>query len=502
MLNIIEIEINFNLNIFNIIFSIVVLIIRSLVYLYRKFYFHFTIKFNYKINLIIFIFSIIILINRNNFILLLIGWDGLGISSFFLVSYYFNRNRLISGLITFFFNRLGDSFIIIFCSLIISITFKIILYKIKLIIVIIIFIGLITKRSQIPFGVWLPIAISAPTPISSLVHSSTLVTAGIFVLIKFNYIFFIYEIQHLIIIFRLITFFFAGIFAISILDFKKAIAFSTLSQIGLILFSLRTGNILISFYHLIFHAFFKSSLFVNLGLFIIFNFSIQDYRFLKRFSINKIFKISFLISRINLIGLIFSSGFISKDFILIYFFNEFPKILINLIFFLRCIFTVSYTLKFNIFFFLEKIKILKFNFLFKFNIYFFKIILFFIFIIIIPIIFINLIIIDFYFILDNYKYIFYLIIIFSLIILKFFNFFNFIIFLFSSILFILDFISYTIIKLMIFLKIIIKLNFLEEFIQLNLIYFNFNNIKFKFNIINSINLFLFSIILIIYLPNQ
>lgn len=451
----------------------------------------------------IFIISIILLINRNNLILLLIGWDGLGISSFFLVSFYFNLNRTLSSLITFFFNRLGDAFIVIFSSIILLIRLKIILLKTKFLILFILFIGLITKRSQIPFGVWLPIAISAPTPISSLVHSSTLVTAGIFVLIKFNHIFFVLEIQLLVIVFRIITFFFAGLFALSILDFKKAVAYSTLSQIGFILFRFRIGNETISFYHLIFHAFFKSSLFVNLGLLIIFNFSIQDFRLLKSFSLNKIFKISFFISSLNLIGLIFSSGFISKDLILLFFFNENIKTLINFFFYTGCLFTASYSLKFIIFFFSEKIKIVKFDFYIAFNVYFIKIILFSILVLILPIVFINIIFMDLYFISTNLKFIFYFIVIISIFILKFSIQINKILFLFSRILFILDYLNFLIIKIIEKLNKIIKLNFLEEYIQLNLILFlHLNYLNFKFNIVNSINIFLFFIIFINYLPNQ
>ena len=149
-------------------------------------------------------------------------------------------------------------------------------------IILILFLSIITKRSQIPFGVWLPIAISAPTPISSLVHSSTLVTAGIYVLIKLRYLNLFKEINILFLIFGLSTFIVAGIFATKVLDFKKSVAYSTFSQLGLILFTIRINNEIISFYHLLFHAFFKSSLFVNLGILIIFRFSLQDFRYLKK----------------------------------------------------------------------------------------------------------------------------------------------------------------------------------------------------------------------------
>jgi NADH:ubiquinone oxidoreductase subunit 5 (subunit L)/multisubunit Na+/H+ antiporter MnhA subunit len=144
---------DFNINIFNLIFSIVVFLIRIGVVFYNKIYFSFLVSLKYKINLIIFILSIIILINRRNLISLLIGWDGLGISSFFLVSFYSNLNSRISSLVTFFFNRLGDGFIIIFLSINLIIFIKIDIINLNLFIFILFLIGLFTKSSQIPFGV-------------------------------------------------------------------------------------------------------------------------------------------------------------------------------------------------------------------------------------------------------------------------------------------------------------------------------------------------------------
>lgn len=375
--NQIIISIDFNIDLINSLFSLIVLIISLGVLFYRKFYFRFNISKSYKTNLIIFILSIIILINRRRIIILLIGWDGLGISSFFLVSFYINLNRIISSLITFFFNRLGDGFILIICSIILNETINIIIINFNLFIFILFFIGLITKSSQIPFGVWLPIAIAAPTPISSLVHSSTLVTAGIFVLIKIEFLFFIKEIQLIIINFSSITFILAGIFSVSILDFKKAVAFSTLSQIGFILFSLSIGNLIIAFYHLLFHAMFKSSIFVNLGVFINFNLSIQDRRILKIKNLNKIKNIFYNYSCINLIGLISTLGFLSKDLILISFISNLNKILIIAILYLGCVFTACYSIKFIILTFIDKFSFLKILKDMVFNFYFIKILIFF-----------------------------------------------------------------------------------------------------------------------------
>jgi NADH-ubiquinone oxidoreductase chain 5 len=216
----------------------------------------------------------------------------------------------------------------------------------------------------------LPIAISAPTPISSLVHSSTLVTAGIIVIIKMDFLFFNKEFQILIIIFRLITFLIGGIFSFSINDIKKRVAFSTLSQLGFILFRLAIGNSYISYIHIIYHAFFKSSLFINLGFFINFNNYIQDQRIIFNSSLNKMFKLTFFISCLNLIGIVSTSGFLSKDIILILFNNNNFKTIIFTLLYFGCLITVCYSLKFiqilyfsNLFNFKIIIKI-KFNYLF------------------------------------------------------------------------------------------------------------------------------------------
>jgi NADH:ubiquinone oxidoreductase subunit 5 (subunit L)/multisubunit Na+/H+ antiporter MnhA subunit len=135
------------------IFSLVVCFIGIKIIFYNNFYFHFEIKISFKINFLLFIFSILLLINRNRILILIIGWDGLGISSFYLISFYSNIESVISSLITFFFNRLGDSFIIVFFSIIILISTNLIIIRINTLIITILFIGTITKRSQIPFGI-------------------------------------------------------------------------------------------------------------------------------------------------------------------------------------------------------------------------------------------------------------------------------------------------------------------------------------------------------------
>merc|ERR1712141_217040 len=150
----------------------------------------------------------------------------------------------------------------------------------------------ITKRAQIPFSSWLPAAIAAPTPVSALVHSSTLVTAGVYLLIRMNLI--IIEI-----------------------DMKKIIALSTLRQLGIMMLILGMGNPILSFFHLLSHAFFKAILFICAGIVI---HNIKDYQDIRKMGIgysNINFCVSIiLIANISLCGLPFLSGFYSKDLII------------------------------------------------------------------------------------------------------------------------------------------------------------------------------------------
>jgi len=209
----------------------------------------------------------------------------------------------------------------------------------------------IRKRAQIPFSTWLPIAIAAPTPVSALVHSSTLVTAGVYLMIRFNkfllgrgvgiYLFFL----------SVLTILIAGIMANVENDLKKIIALSTLSQLGLIIIILRLGFRMVAFYHLLTHAIFKSLLFICAGIIIHSMMNNQDIRLLG--NLNEIIPftiIRFYISNLALCGMPFISGFYSKDLIieLIYRFKVNALMLVLIV--ISLIFTVSYS--FRLFYYL------------------------------------------------------------------------------------------------------------------------------------------------------
>jgi NADH-ubiquinone oxidoreductase chain 5 len=209
----------------------------------------------------------IVLVLSPNLIRIIFGWEGLGLVSFILVIFYQNNISLKSGLITIFINRLGDIFLIFRLYFFMKRFFwdEFFIRKTNYIIIFFLFIAAITKRAQFPFSVWLPAAIAAPTPVRSLVHSSTLVTAGIYLIIRFFKIIIFKKIFFFIGVMGLITIFFSGLLANLEMDFKKIIAISTLSQLGLILFSLSIGLKNIGFLHIITHALFKSMLFLSCG---------------------------------------------------------------------------------------------------------------------------------------------------------------------------------------------------------------------------------------------
>jgi NADH-ubiquinone oxidoreductase chain 5 len=206
------------------------MLISSIILLYRVSYINldnefYVYRFYYLI--LLFLISIIFLILRPNILTLLLGWDGLGLISYCLIIYYQKILSFNSGMITVILNRLGDSRLLINISfLIIFGSWNLILYKIDFFILLILLLIVFTKRAQLIFIIWLPAAIIAPTPVSSLVHSSTLVTAGIYLLINYDILIDL-KYKTYILIFSSITILISGIIANFEIDFKKIIALST-----------------------------------------------------------------------------------------------------------------------------------------------------------------------------------------------------------------------------------------------------------------------------------
>lgn len=310
----------------SLIFISFVLFISSLVIFYRKEYISSDIFINRFILLVvIFVFSIIMLIIRPNLIRILLGWDGLGLVSYCLVIYFQNIKSYNAGILTALSNRIGDVALLIAIAWILNYgswnyIFYIEIIKIDFsisLIALFVILAAITKRAQIPFSSWLPAAIAAPTPVSALVHSSTLVTAGVYLLIRFNLLIVDTFFSKFLLLIGGLTIFMAGLSANFEFDLKKIIALSTLSQLGLIIRILAIGFPKLAFFHLLTHALFKALLFMCAGAIIHNIKNSQDIRDMGSL-INwiPITTICLNVANLALCGIPFLAGFYSKDIIL------------------------------------------------------------------------------------------------------------------------------------------------------------------------------------------
>ena len=285
-----------------------------------------------------FVASMVALIFLGRFFGAIIGWDGLGVTSFLLVIYYKNRKSLGSGIITALTNRLGDCFLLIVLGL--SLFSNQYPHESSFLLIILILTSM-TKRAQIPFSSWLPSAIAAPTPVRALVHSSTLVTAGVYLLIRFNSL----RYEWLLSI-GSATILIAGVCACAEMDIKKIVALSTLSQLGVIIVSLSLSQKNFCFFHLITHAMFKALLFMCVGVRIHTIYGSQDFRRFSGTRSSLMWPTSFLlISNLSLLGFPFISGFYSKDLILESFYSRGSRCLMGLLFLVGVGTTTAYRVK-------------------------------------------------------------------------------------------------------------------------------------------------------------
>jgi len=291
-----------------------------------------------------FVISILLLILSESYLAVFLGWEGLGITSFLLIVFYQNWVRLRGGLITLLTNRLGDRVLLIRFSYWLSLRLLSSIYQKGTILAFLLFLLVtLTKRAQVPFTRWLPAAIAAPTPVRALVHSSTLVTAGIWLLVRFSQM--RVQLSWILLMLGRVTLLLASIAALIEVDGKKVVALSTLRQLGLMFMAISLGNRLICLFHLLIHAFAKANLFLMVGNFLHIRFSQQDYRQLSSgVERGTIFMIIF-VSVLRLRGVVFSRGFFSKDSILIREFNLIRSFLSWMILVRIISLTLAYCLK-------------------------------------------------------------------------------------------------------------------------------------------------------------
>nr|UHA55340.1 NADH dehydrogenase subunit 5 [Dimorphopteryx sp. 1 GYN-2021] len=351
----------------------VVMFISSFVVFYSKFYMEGDLMLNRFISLVLmFVISMILLIISPNLISILLGWDGLGLVSYCLVIYYQNIKSFNAGMLTVLSNRIGDVFILMSIAWMMNfgswnyifyLEFMNLNFNMKLVLIFVLMASF-TKSAQIPFSSWLPAAMAAPTPVSSLVHSSTLVTAGVYLLIRFFKVFKDNNFINLFLMISILTMFMSGLNAIFEYDLKKIIALSTLSQLGLMMSILFLGFSNLAFFHLLTHAMFKALLFMCAGVLIHNLINFQDIRFMGSISIQMPFiSVCFNFANLALCGFPFLAGFYSKDIILEVIFLMNYNIFVIFLFFVSTLFTVMYTFRLIYFSMIKNFNMISINYL-------------------------------------------------------------------------------------------------------------------------------------------
>nr|AMA06631.1 NADH dehydrogenase subunit 5 [Cryptolaemus montrouzieri] len=352
-INSVWVEMSILLDWMSLLFMSFVLFISSMVIFYSEEYMMGEINFNRFILLVVlFVLSMMLLIISPNLISILLGWDGLGLVSYCLVIYYQNVKSFNAGMLTVLSNRVGDVMLLLAIAWMMNYgSWNFIFYTESMnndlemkYVGFLIILAAFTKSAQIPFSSWLPAAMAAPTPVSALVHSSTLVTAGVYLLIRFNLL--MQNFNLIILFIGLITMFMSGLGANFEFDLKKIIALSTLSQLGLMVSIISLGGFMLSFYHLLTHALFKALLFMCAGNMIHNLNNMQDIRFMGSL-INKMpLTICFFnISNLSLCGLPFFSGFYSKDLVVEFLSFSSFNFFVYLIYYISIGLTVAYSFR-------------------------------------------------------------------------------------------------------------------------------------------------------------
>ena len=332
-------------------FLSVVRLISGSVMIYSTSYISSEIFFRRFIGIVLrFVLSMFLLILSPNIISLLLGWDGLGVTSYLLVIFYQRKKSYNAGMITAITNRLGDVGILICIGWLFIVgdwTYRYLSSRslsLNSLLVFILILSACTKRAQIPFSAWLPAAIAAPTPVSALVHSSTLVTAGVYLIVRLNFVFSNSNSTNTLLFIGIMTILLAGAAAMFEIDIKKIIALSTLRQLGVIIMILGAIEPLLSFFHLLSHAYFKAILFMCAGMVI---HNIKDYQDIRKIRIiSRIIPLTFrvmTVANLSLCGLPFLSGFYSKDMILEVMIISNINLVISILIIVATFFTVAYS---------------------------------------------------------------------------------------------------------------------------------------------------------------
>lgn len=278
----------------------------------------------------LFVFSMLLLVLGANYVIMFIGWEGVGLCSYLLIGYWFkNTDYNKAANKAFIMNRIGDAGFLLGIFWLLSklgtASYTDVFANVSNLtsaditgITLLLFIGAMGKSAQIPLYTWLPDAMAGPTPVSALIHAATMVTAGIYMVARSNALYSLSPIaENLVAVIGIATALFAATIAIKQNDIKKVLAYSTVSQLGYMFLGLGVGAYTGSVFHVMTHAFFKALLFLGAGSVIHAIHNQQDIRYmggLKKYL--PITHITFLIACIAIAGIPPFSGFFSKDEIL------------------------------------------------------------------------------------------------------------------------------------------------------------------------------------------
>ena len=352
----------FNFDSLTVSMLIPVLIISSLVHVYSIGYMshdpHNQRFFSY---LSLFTFMMIILVTGDNFLVMFVGWEGVGVCSYLLVSFWFTRiaaNQ--SSLAAFFTNRVGDYVLTVgmfailwsFGNVDYTTVFSLSPFYSESVIIFVgvcLLIGAMAKSSQVGLHVWLPMAMEGPTPVSALIHAATMVTAGVYLLMRASPLI---EYSSTVLLLCLwvgaITTVFSSLIGLFQQDIKKVIAYSTMSQLGMMVIAIGLSSYTLALFHLINHAFYKGLLFLCAGAVI---HAVADNQYFRKYgglvSYLPLTYSLMLTASLSLVAFPFMTGFYSKDFILESAYGQYKlsSIIVYFIATIGAMFTTLYSVK-------------------------------------------------------------------------------------------------------------------------------------------------------------
>lgn len=327
-----RVDLSFTVDALSAIMLLVVSGVGTLIHIYSIGYMHGDRGFaRYFAFLNLFTFSMLILVLADNFLLMFLGWEGVGLCSYLLIGFWYeDKDNAFAGRKAFVVNRVGDfGFLLGICLIfatfgtldfdsVFASASDVLPPETATIICLLLFVGAIGKSAQIPLYVWLPDAMAGPTPVSALIHAATMVTAGVYMVARCHVLFLLSPMaMNVVAVIGLFTAFLAATIALVSTDIKKVLAYSTISQLGYMFLACGVGAFGAGIFHLYTHAFFKSLLFMSAGS--VMHALQNETDMTKMGGLKSKLPVTyrvFLVGALALSGVPLFSGFFSKDAIL------------------------------------------------------------------------------------------------------------------------------------------------------------------------------------------